>query len=91
MKEYRLLIDYEVVQVLDRLSEDERENLVDRFIQIRNLPSRYADYPEIDSNGRTLQVHLFGRFAIKFWEDAADMHLKILRLAPADRSESNLS
>jgi hypothetical protein len=35
---------------------------------------------------RELGVHVFGKFAIKFWDDFADRHVKILDLHLADRS-----
>ena len=48
-------------------------------------PDRYSDYPERDSVGRDVAVHVFGRFAIKFWDDFADRQVKILDVHPADR------
>jgi hypothetical protein len=57
-----------------------------RFREIAAFPSNFADFPEYDSTGRRLGVHVFGKFAIKFWGDQADRHVKILDLHLADRS-----
>jgi hypothetical protein len=34
--------------------------------------------------GGMSRVHVFGRFAIKFWDDFADRQVKILDVHPAD-------
>jgi hypothetical protein len=44
-----------------------------------------VDYSEADSTQRPLDVHLHAAFAIFFWEDATDRHVKILHLRRADR------
>ena len=72
----RLLIDIEVLEFLRTLR---------RFREIGASPDRFADYPGRDAVGRDVAVHVFGRFAIKFWDDFADRQVKILDVHPADR------
>ena len=55
-------------------------------IEVAAFPSNFADYVEYDSASRRVGVHVFGKFAIKFWDDVADRHVKILDLHYADRS-----
>ena len=82
---YRLLIAVEVIDFSAALTRREQEILWKRFRQIRESPHRYSDYREADSEGRWLEVHVHAGFAIHFWEDVADHHLKILQVCRADR------
>jgi len=85
MSNARLLIAIEVFDFLRALSRREQQNLIKRFREIAAFPANFADFPENDSAGRVLGVHVFGKFAIKFWNDPADRHVKILDLHLADR------
>ena len=86
MSDSRLLIAIEVLDFLRTLKRREQEQLLKRFRDIAAFPANYADFFEHDSEGRRVGVHVFGRFAIKFWDDFADRHVKILDLHFADRS-----
>ena len=81
----RLLIDIEVLEFLRTLRAGEQRNLLRRFREIGASPDRHAYYPERDAVGREVAVYVFGRFAIKFWDDFADRQVKILDVHPADR------
>jgi len=83
---YRLLIDYEVIEFLEARPRKDQRLLRDRFVAIQGFPSRYSDYIESDSVGRRVGIHIIGKYAIKFWEDHADRHLKILDVHFADKS-----
>lgn len=87
MSDLRLLIAIEVLDFLRILRRQEQQNLLGRFREIAAFPSNFADFTEFDSTGRRLGVHVFGNFAIKFWEDLADRQVKILDLHFADRSK----
>jgi hypothetical protein len=84
MSDPRLLISIEVVDFLRKFSRREQERLLARFRDIAAFPSNFCDYFEQDSAGRRLGVHIIGRFAIKFWDDSADRHVKILDVHLAD-------
>ena len=86
MSDARLLIDIEVLEFLRTLRRRDQEDLLKRFRAIASFPSNYSDFIEHDSVGRRLEVHVFGKFAIKFWNDFADRHVKILDIHLADRS-----
>jgi hypothetical protein len=86
MSDSRLLIAIEVLDFLRTLKRREQEQLLRRFREIAAFPSNYSDFVEYDSTGRRVDVHVFGRFAIKFWDDSADRHMKILDLHFADHS-----
>jgi hypothetical protein len=42
------------------------------------------DYRVRDDDGRDLDGHIAGRFAIHFWDDFADRHVKIMGVTWAD-------
>jgi len=86
MSDSRLLIAIEVLDFPRTLRRREQQDLLRRCREIAAFPSNFSDFVEYDSTGGRLGVHVFGRFAIKFWDDFADRHVKILDLHLADRS-----
>ena len=89
MSEYRLFIEIRVFEQLRALRSAERSRLLDALESIRLRPEHCSDYSEPDSDGRRVCIHISGRFAVKYWEDAADRHVKILDLHPADRTRQS--
>ena len=85
--DYRLLVDFEVLYFMETLKKSEQKKLRNRFIEIQSFPGQYSDFKEEDSNGRLVDIHVFGKYAIKFWEDSADKHLKILDVHFADKAQ----
>ena len=85
MNEYLLLVAYDVFVFLEGLPARDRKLLRNRFVKITDWPSQFSDFKEHDSSGRALDVHVCGRYAIRYWEDFADKHLKILEVSFADR------
>lgn len=82
---FRLLIDYEVIEFMETLPRKDRLMLRNRFVAIQDFPGNYSDYVEYDLVGSRVEIHIFGKFAIKFWTDHADQDIKILDLHFADR------
>lgn len=80
----RLLIDSTVLEFLSQLRKRDREFLLARFEAIRDFPAQHMDYVHRDESGRDLDGHVAGRFAIEFWDDLADRHLKIMGVTWAD-------
>ena len=84
MRDSGLLIAIEVLDFLRALRRRDQQDLLKRFREIAAFPSNFSDFVEYDSAGRRVDVHVFGRFAVKFWDDFADRHVKILDLHFAD-------
>jgi hypothetical protein len=82
--EYRLLIDLEVIEILDGLPKRTRRRLLEQFHKIRGFPGNYSDYQEYDAVGRRIEICIASGWAVHYWNDAADRHVKILALTPAD-------
>lgn len=83
--EYRLLIDIEALDILDRLPKKVRTRLLQHFVSIRSFPGNHSDYHESDAIGRRIEISVLGGWAIHYWIDAADRHVKVLALKPADK------
>lgn len=81
---WRLLLDIEAIDFLAKLKPPDEARLRRRLRQIQETPDRFADYPEKDEHGRDVDVHLCGRFAIVYWTDFPDRHIKVLKIALAD-------
>ena len=82
---YRLLIDIEAVEFLSSLRKPDQRLIHRRLKAIQEFPSQWSDYTERDPTGRSLHVSICGAYAITFWEDFADRHVKILEIAKADQ------
>lgn len=81
----RLLVDSSVLEFVGNLRKHDREFLRARFEAIRDFPGQHADYRVRDETGREIDGHIAGRFAIIFWDDFADRHVKILGITSADK------
>jgi hypothetical protein len=82
---YRLLVEWRVLKFLETLKRRDREFLLSLFESMLQAPSRYAEFQEREESGRMLDGYIAGRFAILFWDDFADRHLKIMNLGRSDK------
>ena len=82
---YRLLIDYEVIEFLESLPRKDRRLLRGRFLAIQNDPQNFSDFVESGVTRHRVDINIHGNFAIKYWQDHADQHVKILDITLADR------
>ena len=87
MNDSRLFIAVDVLDFLRTRRAREQRDLLQRFRDIAAFPSRFSDFVEYDSSGRRVDVHVFGKFAVKSWDDFADRQVKILDLHFADRTK----
>ena len=85
MTPYRLLVDYEAVRFMESLKRSDQAVVRARLTHLRDDPRRFSDYQEPDSTGRPVDIHIVGKYAIKYWEDHADRQVKILEIHLADR------
>lgn len=83
--DYRLLVDLEAIAVLDSIPKKNRIRLLNHFVKLRSAPDNYIDYHEHDRMGRRVEISIFAGYAIHYWIDFADRHVKVLALKPADR------
>lgn len=81
---WRLFLELEAIDYLSSLPARDERMLRRRLRKIQEFPDNCSDFDETDENGRLLDVSLCGEYAITYWADFADRHIKILRIAPAD-------
>ncbi len=82
----RLLVDWEVIEKINLLPWCIRRVIRDALTRIAEYPDRFSDFREPNPRGIPLDVHLCQGFAIKYWINFADRHVKVLDLEPADRA-----
>jgi hypothetical protein len=51
---YRVLVDFEVIQMMDRLTPANRRLLENRFIRLQDFSTQFVDYHEYDENKRRI-------------------------------------
>ena len=81
---WKLFLDLEVIEFLGTMPPRQRERFVRLFRRIREFPSNLAEFHETDETGREHSGIIFDGFAIFYWEDFADRHVKVMRICPAD-------
>jgi len=82
---YRLLISIEVVEFIERLPLRTRRALRNGIAAIGRVPLEMSDAEDYDETGRLLQIVVVGDYALTYWVDDADRHVKILDVHAADR------
>lgn len=87
MTEYGLFLDIGVVEQLQMMRLADRRRIFASMEKIRQRPGEFSGHSSRDSEGRLVHVHFTGRFAIKYWEDFADRHVKILDIRRASDSK----
>jgi mRNA-degrading endonuclease RelE of RelBE toxin-antitoxin system len=82
---YELLLSMVVVTFLERLPAKPRRILRDLIERIREDPLGTSEAKEYDRNGRLMHIALAGEYALIYWVDDADRHVKVMEVHAADR------
>ena len=83
--DYRLLISIDVVGFSERVPAKTRRALRSAIHAIGRDPLGRSDAEDRDETGRLLHIAVVGDFALTYWIDDADRHVKILDIHAADR------
>lgn len=83
--QYRLLISIEVIEFMERLPSRTRRMLRNAIAVIGEDPLGRSDAEDYDEIGRLLQIAIVGDYALTYWVDQADRHIKILDVHATDR------
>jgi hypothetical protein len=84
LKPYRLLVDWEVIEELNRLPIRIRRSLRNELLRLKEFPDALSEFEETGPDGRLLNGFIRHEFAILYWIDFADRHVKVLGLTRAD-------
>ena len=82
---YRLLVSIEVIEFIERLPVKTREALRCAIHLIGRDPLGRSDALDRDAIGRRMQIAVTGDYALMYWVDEADQHVKVLDIHAADR------
>ena len=82
---YKLLISMDVVEFVERMPLRYRKAVRASFTLICADPVGCSDCTEYDSVGRLVHIAIVGEFALTYWIDDADHHVKILDIHSSDR------
>ncbi len=83
--DYRLLISIDVVEFVERLPSRLRRPIRSAIAAIGDDPLGCSEATDYDGTGRVLHIAIVGDFALMYWIDDADRHVKILDIHAADR------
>ena len=82
---HRLLVSIEVIEFIERLPVKTREAIRSAIHSIGRDPLRRSDALDRDATGRRMQIAVIGDYALMYWVDEADQHVKVLDIHAADR------
>lgn len=80
MREWKFVLDEQPFEFFRTTRGSDRRMLLQAFDQLRNHPTREGVWKDRDENGRTVQVELFGKFFIHYWDDFVVKELRIVRI-----------
>lgn len=79
-----LLVSIRVIEFLERLPRKQRTILRNAISAIENNPLLASDRTDYDSEGRYVHIKIVHDYALVYWVDDADRHLKILDIHAID-------
>ena len=80
MEAWKLVLDEAVFQSFIELRVGDRRKALQSLEQLRNDPSRRADFTTTDSTGRTLSIAAFKPFLITYWLDVFVSEIRIVNI-----------
>ena len=86
MKRYGLLLAWPVVEQLNALPKGRRHRLGQQLLKLEESPDLLSEFADTAGDGRRLDVFIFDGWAVFYWIDFADRHVKVLDMKPADQA-----
>ena len=84
MSDYRLLVDWEVIEQLNCLPIRMRRSLRNEIVRLKQYPDSMSEFEEQGDDGRMLNGFTRCGIAILYWIDFPDRHVKVLAMTRAD-------
>ena len=81
MPEWKFVLDEQVFEVFRAARGADRETLIRAFAELRVHPAAKGVWQSRDDHGREVEVGVFGRFLIHFWDDFLAKELRIVWIA----------
>lgn len=80
MIKFQLFIAEEVLEYIPELPRAEQRQVVKTILDLTKAPETLAHGLLTDRVGRTLHLHRVGKYAIEYWVDHADQHIKVMMI-----------
>jgi hypothetical protein len=87
MKRYELLLAWPVIEQMNALPKGRRQRLGLQLLKLEESPDLLSEFASSAVDGRRLDVLIFDGWAVFYWIDFADRHVKVLDMKPADHVE----
>jgi hypothetical protein len=84
VKPYRVAVDLEAVQFLERTEERDRALVYRRILALAQNPFLTGDYTDRDATGRTIHDVIAGGCCLSYWVDHAVREVRVIEVSPAD-------
>jgi hypothetical protein len=85
MPEWKFVLDEQPFEFFRTTRGSDRRVLLQAFEQLRAHPTREGRWRSKDDHARDLQVELFGRFLIAYWDDFVVKELRIVQISRLQR------
>jgi hypothetical protein len=81
MPEWKFVLDEQAFDFFRAARGAERQALIRAFGELRTHPTAEGVWQSRDDHGRDVEVGLFGKFLIHYWDDFLATELRIVRIA----------
>lgn len=85
MKRFEVLLTLRAINFLKQCKKPDRERIENRIALLQTDYHSLSEFEETDANGRLNDVTIVQQYAIHYWIDPADEHVKVLDIRNADR------
>ena len=80
MPEWKFVLDEDAFEFFRTARGVDRQNLIRAFSDLRTNPMTEGVWQSRDDQGRDVQVGVFGKFLIHYWDDLLVKELRIVRI-----------
>jgi len=84
MSGWKFVLDEQAFAFFQTARGAERQALIRAFEELRTHPTAEGDWQSRDDHGRDVEVGVFGKFLIHYWDDFLAKELRIVRIARRD-------
>lgn len=82
---WRLLMSLRALEFLEKLPARIRRRIRARIQEIEQYPDQCAEFSDTDESGRLVDGCVVDGYAIIYWQDFPDRHVKVMKIELADR------
>jgi len=80
MPAWKYVLDEQAFAAFQEARGADRQILIRAFEELRSHPTKEGVWQSRDEHGRDVQVDLFGKFLVHYWDDFLAKELRIVRI-----------